>query len=580
MAGPTQKPPNHGPTKDNPANETTSRARAIRATRISSIEEARSILDSFDFLGVDDVANEEDLAFALRQMAAEMAKIQTTKELAKAAAAIAFIWEENAYQRAGTRILEVVNSRIQSIATTSDQLSQISNKAIDEVNRMEIKGKEFIDRIDKATSQLTTEISDKLNATQESLASSARTYAQIANSATRNPTTSMPPSATRPAILNRRPITKKQILIDFERNSNLPQPKALSELEWVTKANVAIDAIFKDSSGETPKPKVVATSRLRNGGIVLELDNADSASEIRARKSTFAQHLGVGWQVKEKLYTVMGKFIPVNYDWSRSGILDRICEESGLEPGGIVSARWMVDPTRRRPEQTVANVILKFREPDITNRAIRDGLLIAGKRIHVQLLETEPMRCLNCQDTTTGHLAADCRNPAACANCGHAHRTAECKVRSDPSQYRCIPCKSAGHASWDRNCPTFRRRLNNMKSTKNDYRYIVTEEEWTWERTWKQGGELPQIRQIVTPPQRRSTDQTRPPASNPQTRTQPPTINATGPPNWQTRPPHQPPRGQGTLGDHGFTRQYETRNTQRSWADDYQWTDYGDPYWQ
>jgi hypothetical protein len=343
---------------------------------------------------------------------------------------------------------------------------------------------------------------------------------------------------------------------------------------------VAIDTTFKDSSDETPKPKVVATSQLRNGRIVLELDNADSASEIRARKLTFAQHLGVEWQVKEKLYTVMGKFIPVKYDWSRSGILDQICKELGLEPGGIVSACWMLDPTRRRPGQTVANIILKFREPNITNRAIRDGLLITGKRIHIQLLEMEPMRCLNCQDTTTGHLAADCRNPAACANCGHTHRTAECKVRNNPSQYRCIPCKSAVQLSWDRNCPTFCHRLNNMKTTKNDYKYIVMEEEWTWERTWKQGVELPQTRQIVTPPQRRGTNLARPLASNPQTRMQPPMINATGLPNWQTRPPHQLPCGQGTLGDHGFTQQYETHNMQRSWADDYQWTDYGDHYWQ
>jgi hypothetical protein len=144
MAGLTQKPTTFGLSKDILISEVT-RVKAIRLTQITSIDGARSMLDSFDFLGLDDVANEKDLAFALRQMVAEMAKIQVTRDLAKAAVAITYIWEENTHQRAGARIIEIINSKLQSITMTSEQLTQISNKAKSKTDHMEIKGKEIID---------------------------------------------------------------------------------------------------------------------------------------------------------------------------------------------------------------------------------------------------------------------------------------------------------------------------------------------------------------------------------------------------------------------------------------------------
>jgi hypothetical protein len=158
-------------------------------------------------------------------------------------------------------------------------------------------------------------------------------------------------------------------------------------VEWIAKA---IDNALGGATIRSPKPRVVAVTHLKNGGIILELDSAESASEVREKRNPFVQHLGIGWQLKDKLYSAMGKFIPINYDWERPGALDRICEDLGLLPGDIVSARWMVDPAKWRLGQTVANEILKFKEPETTNRAIRDSLIIASKCVPIQLLELEP----------------------------------------------------------------------------------------------------------------------------------------------------------------------------------------------
>src|ERR1700753_583453 len=97
----------------------------------------------------------------------------------------------------------------------------------------------------------------------------------------------------------------------------------------------------------------------------------------------------------------------------------------------------------------VATIIAKFMSPRAINRAIKDSLVIVGRHFKPELMETEPMRCLNCQ--LYGHLAADCKNLETCANCRHAHRTERCTVRNEPSRYRCVNCKVVEHAiHWDR----------------------------------------------------------------------------------------------------------------------------------
>src|ERR1700753_666866 len=146
----------------------------------------------------------------------------------------------------------------------------------------------------------------------------------------------------------------------------------------------------------------------------------------------------------------------------------------------------------------VATIIAKFMSPRAINRAIKDSLVIVGRHFKPELMETEPMRCLNCQ--LYGHLAADCKNPETCANCGHAHRTERCTVRNEPSRYRCVNCKVAGHAAWDRDCEEFKRRLTNIRDMRTKYKYVVTEEEWTWERVWEAGGGFVNAARLREPP--------------------------------------------------------------------------------
>lgn len=290
--------------------------------------------------------------------------------------------------------------------------------------------------------------------------------------------------------LERESLKARQVLIDFVQDGSLPAPGTLSEKLWIAKVKAALDLTFPadDPHEFFAKPVINAVNKLSNGGIVLEFDSAESALFIRERKEAFASNVGVGWTVKTRSWTVMLKFIPVTTNIEAEYVIDRICEDSRIARENLLSLKWMKDPERRNPGQKSASVIAKFSSPHVVNIAIKNGMVIAGRRIWPELLEQEPLRCLNCQLLGARHLAAECPYPPACGNCGHTHKTADCSVRNDPSKHRCINCKTAGHASWDRNCPDFQRRLRNKRDSRTDYKYVVTEDEWTWERRWKNGG--------------------------------------------------------------------------------------------
>ena len=70
----------------------------------------------------------------------------------------------------------------------------------------------------------------------------------------------------------------------------------------------------------------------------------------------------------------------------------------------------------------------------------------------------EPTRCLKCQGW--GHLSYACPQLYdTCGTCGDRHRTSAC---TNMNRLHCTSCKTHTHASWDRMCPSFMRRCEEM----------------------------------------------------------------------------------------------------------------------
>src|SRR5882724_6429399 len=156
----------------------------------------------------------------------------------------------------------------------------------------------------------------------------------------------------------------------------------------------------------------------------------------------------------------------------------------GLPPESIDSTRWIIPTTRRSAGQCTAHLITKLHSPQAVNQALRDRLIIKGKRVWARRMKKEPRRCLKCQSMGSNHLAVECDQTAVCGTCGQEHQTIEC-TESDQRKYWCTNCNSHGHASWDCTCPKFiehSKRLEQL-NPESMYTYFTTNEPWTWEQT-------------------------------------------------------------------------------------------------
>ena len=134
--------------------------------------------------------------------------------------------------------------------------------------------------------------------------------------------------------------------------------------------------------------------------------------------------------------------------------LREIKRENDLLVNAIRSIQWIKPLERRAPNQCTAHTIIDFFRPAEANLAIKNGLLILGKRCNSRKLFLEPTRCMKCQ-SFNGHYAKDCTSlHNTCGMCSREHRTKDCTDTS-PDKRCYANCKEHGHAAWDHECPTF-----------------------------------------------------------------------------------------------------------------------------
>ena len=250
-------------------------------------------------------------------------------------------------------------------------------------------------------------------------------------------------------------------------------------------ANEALD-LSKNSS--TPlNSKFLGAKKLSNGGIVFDFNTAVAADWV---KNEFAKNLGAMSIIKDRAATVLVEYVPIAHAPDALAECRKIESESGIQDHALISTRWIKSPEQRVPGQRFAHVIAKFKDINSANYAIRDGLIIAGKRIWARKLNKEPRRCLKCQKINVKHFAAECNGTETCATCRGEHRVAQCTERNSGKVY-CVNCKSNDHPSWNRLCPSFIALSKKMErqNLESSYRFFPTDEPWTWEQLYQDSSE-------------------------------------------------------------------------------------------
>jgi hypothetical protein len=220
-------------------------------------------------------------------------------------------------------------------------------------------------------------------------------------------------------------------------------------------------------------------TKLRNGGLILQFGSKEAAEWFRQPVITknLLPKIDSSATLKARNFQILVPRVPVIFEPDNEASICELEEQNSMSEGSLPKARWIKPIYRRTLGQHSAHLALSVSTPEDANTLIRDSIYICGIKTYPRKLKTEPKQCMKCRKW--GHFAADClEEKDACSNCGENHHTKNCP---DKSRRYCVSCKNDTHASWDRGCPEFKRRVDRMDENhpENALTYFPTDEDWT-----------------------------------------------------------------------------------------------------
>ena len=450
-------------------------------------QEARDWLEGHNLAIEEEVFTTGSLAFALLQLAEGNAG-DSMETLINGIRAVALCLDTLAMENLAETIANAVTNTISPVlAEVHDIVGNITQGAATEISRV-VEEKVVGDAREMLKGEIAQlkEIPRPVAGWQTGRPS----YASITAEATTIGTEREHQATMMKGILQRR-----QILLDGIQGVRTATD-GLTERELVEKANLALEGMGIRGSDKPVGTKFVAAKKLRNGGVVFEMDSEKAAEWVRKKdvRGIFAESFGGSAQVKDRTFQVVVQFAPTELRGRDKEIMEAAEDSVGAGRGTIVGMKWMKNPQHWREGQRFAHLILATTNRTAANVMIREGVVINGLRLRVKKLEADPRRCFKCQFIGRGHTAENCKDSLElCGTCASStHPTANCPVK-DPAKFVCINCRHEkqkhDHASWDRMCPVFLRHKGNLVDRQPDakYKYYPGDEEWTWVRN--QGGE-------------------------------------------------------------------------------------------
>ncbi|KAG2739479.1 hypothetical protein P692DRAFT_20755519, partial [Suillus brevipes Sb2] len=147
------------------------------------------------------------------------------------------------------------------------------------------------------------------------------------------------------AALVRAATRDRQILFD-------PTPGQALFAPEVTSAGIAskmMQAFAASQTDDRPDIHIKAITRLRNGGLILELTTTAAAQWIRRPENRLAivKALDIAATIKDRRFSVIVPFLPITSSVEEPAWLRTVEEENDMTPGVIESANW-IKPRQRR----------------------------------------------------------------------------------------------------------------------------------------------------------------------------------------------------------------------------------------
>jgi hypothetical protein len=281
-----------------------------------------------------------------------------------------------------------------------------------------------------------------------------------------------PPPHANPKLAAREGIRARQIMLE-----GIDQKLRIGQMDG-TQLKAELNKILEEAGVEGKGIRSAIIQR--NKGVLVEMDNDRALEWIRKPENKIAFCIEVGPDVvfKARSHTVIAFNAPLTIDLENETHRKEILDANHFEAETVNMIRWVKPASRRTTEQKSAHLFISFTDATSANRAISNGLTICNKKIRTEKVKKEPTRCLKCQGWN--HQAYECVElHDRCGNCAEDHRTDQCP---HPHRTRCVSCDSDDHASWNRRCPTYLRKVSDCDSRnpENLLQFFLTTESWTW----------------------------------------------------------------------------------------------------
>jgi len=282
---------------------------------------------------------------------------------------------------------------------------------------------------------------------------------------------SVPPPHANPRIAAKEGIKARQFLLEGLESTKFSHTDVF---QLKTELNKSLENLGLTDG------KIRSINKLRNGGALVEMDSEVATTWMldQENRKKLCDKIGPSVVFRSRVHNLIAFNVPLGINPDDQKHRQEICEVNSLDAETIAAMRWVKPVHRRAPTQRTAHLILTFNSADAANRVITNGIYICNRRCHAERVRREPTRCLKCQGWN--HFAKDCQeNSEKCGNCTKNHRTSDCPT---PLERCCVSCKTDDHASWSRECPTFKRKLSdfNDRNPENALQYIPTADPWTW----------------------------------------------------------------------------------------------------
>ncbi|KAG1727207.1 hypothetical protein EDB19DRAFT_1833160 [Suillus lakei] len=266
--------------------------------------------------------------------------------------------------------------------------------------------------------------------------------------------------------------------------SNCVKPASnLSEAALVKRASQALITLHEKGFNVPENTDFTSVRKLPHGGALFEVNAVETKlcmDQHPAQWDSLCPRI-CNTTIKERTFQIIAEYVPTSFEPESSLALKEMEKCSRLNSNAIVRAKWLKPINRCNPSQRTGFCIIACVTREDTNKAIKQGLTIKGRKVSSRKLLPEPTCCLKCQQLTNAHITSNCPSKEdVCGMCAKNHRTSKCTITSSETEQQCCKnCDQAGHAAWSRDCPKYTERIAKLLEwiEEAQYKYFPVEDD-------------------------------------------------------------------------------------------------------